>query len=145
MNRLHNLVATSVAGASVSVSHASPDEFAWVFESLPAVLPAGWHEVERKLDGVTYRSKWGLLVIVSGDTELDGKRWIHLSMSRANRLPSYDDMVQVKELFIGRDRTALQVFPPRHKHINIMPYCLHLWCCADGEVTPDFTRGGRQL
>lgn len=28
------------------------------------------------------------------------------------------------------------------RHVNKHPYCLHLWRCLDGDVVPDFTRGG---
>lgn len=85
----------------------------------------------------------GLLVICTGAVEADDKRWVHVSMSRRSRLPSYDDMCLVKDQFIGRDKLALQLFVPAHQHVNIATNCLHLWHCMDGDPTPDFRHGGQ--
>lgn len=109
---------------------------------LPSVLPPDWRLVKTAPDGATYRCGDGLAVIASVDQELDGKLWLHVSLSRAKRLPSYEDMTRVKRLFIGRQRYAYEVHAPEAKHVNIHPFCLHLWCCLDGPVLPDFTRGG---
>jgi hypothetical protein len=83
----------------------------------------------------------GMTVLVSGMVEADGKRWLHVSFAYRNRLPTWDDLKEVKETFIGKDKKALQVFPPEAEYVNVNPYCLHLWHCADGDVVPDFTKG----
>lgn len=106
----------------------------------------GFERVEDRLDG----SKWHrrrdrLTVIRSWSSELDGRSWLHVSMSHPDRLPSYKTVRDVKRVFVGDDQTALQVFPPVSQHVNQHPFCLHLWCCLDGDVTPDFTRGGRSI
>lgn len=85
----------------------------------------------------------GLLVICTAAREADGKRWMHVSMSRRKRLPSYDDMCLVKDVFVGRERMALQVFARKSQHVNINPYVLHLWSCLDGDPTPDFRHAGQ--
>lgn len=87
-------------------------------------------------------SAQGLLVICSGNVERDGKRWLHVSMSRRSRLPSYEDMCLVKDTFVGRERLAVQVFARTADHVNHMPYCLHLWSCLDGDPVPDFRHLG---
>lgn len=122
---------------------------------LPEVLPAGWVELPIPLS-----NGWGterayhrayvkydrLIVLASCARQLDGKAWLHVSVSRRNQeTPSWDAMSEVKDLFIGSDRTALQVMPPRTKHVNIHKACLHLWSCLDGDVTPDFTAGGSTI
>ena len=33
------------------------------------------------------------------------------------------------------------VFPERKFHVNIHPFCLHLWCCLDGDGLPEFSHG----
>jgi hypothetical protein len=83
-----------------------------------------------------------LMVIASGTTELDGRRWAHVSFSRPRRMPSYDDLALVKERFIGVERKAISVHPPRSEHVSIHAYCLHLWCCLDGDGLPDFRTMG---
>lgn len=120
-------------------------ELDWVRELLPRVLPSKWRVLEVAGDGAKFVSWMGQTVIISGATELDGRRWLHVSTARPERLPTWDELVEVKETFIGRDRHAVQVLPPRAKHVNIHPHCLHLWHCVDGEPLPDFTRGGPTL
>lgn len=115
---------------------------------LPLVLPAGWETLPvNPMVGHDYGriyQKHGMVrVIIACAQYQDGKRWLHVSVSRKNRqIPSWTLMSEVKELFIGQDRTAYQVHPPRAKHVNIHPGVLHLWHCLDGDVTPDFTCGG---
>jgi hypothetical protein len=51
----------------------------------------------------------------------------------------------VKNLFLGRERLALQVLVSESRWINIHPYVLHLWACVDGDPVPDFARGGDSI
>lgn len=123
---------------------------AWVHKGLPRVLSSQWRRIEVREDGASYmyqRPGVGhpLSVIVSGAVELDGKRWLHVSCAYASRLPSWEDLRMVKDLFIGPDRAAYQVLPPTAKHVNIHSYCLHLWSCVDGDPLPDFTQGGDSI
>jgi hypothetical protein len=101
--------------------------------------------VETRAAGSAWRRADGLLVIQSSSVEQDGKLWHHVSLSRPQQLPSYQDMCDVKRTFIGLEETALQVFAPESKHVNTHPYCLHLWSCKEGPVTPDFTQGSGGL
>lgn len=87
----------------------------------------------------------GLYVIVSEAKEMDGRWWRHVSFSFPDRLPTWADARLVKDTFIGEGRKAIQVFPPASEHVNIHPYCLHLFWCCDGDVLPDFTHGSGTL
>jgi len=113
----------------------------------PVVLPVQWKRVYPAdpvyADQYHYESINGLRVIFTADNlEGDGKTWLHVSLSRKSRIPTYEDMCEVKDVFVGRDRQALQIFVPASKHINIHKYCLHLWCCIEGDNLPDFGRYG---
>lgn len=101
-----------------------------------------WECFEKRVDDESYRSKsLGLFVIISKAIELDNHEWIHLSVSRKSRIPSYEDLALVKKQFLG-ERHAYQCFVPEREHINIHPYVLHLWAREDGKaVLPDFSRG----
>lgn len=88
-------------------------------------------------------SAQGLLVICTATRERDGRRWIRVSMSRRRRLPSYEDMCLVKDVFVGRERLAVQVFARAKDHVNINPCVLHLWSCLDGDPVPDFRHEGQ--
>lgn len=79
-----------------------------------------------------------LAVICSAQVEADGKRWIHVSCSRADRLPSWKDLRRVKDVFVGVHRKAVQVFPAQSEYVNVHPNVLHLWACLDGDPLPDF-------
>lgn len=116
-------------------------DHSWVEDYLPLVLPAGWEVRQRHpVGGMVAVHYAGLSVIMSGSVEDDSRRWIHLSCGRQKRLPNWDDLKLVKQLFLG-DRWAIQVLPKAEKYVNINPFVLHLWHCADEFALPDFTGG----
>jgi len=57
----------------------------------------------------------------------DGGGWDHVSVSRADRVPNYEEMEQVAGLFFQADETAVQYHVPKSEHVNCHPYCLHWW------------------
>lgn len=63
-----------------------------------------------------------LFVVVS-----NGNGWDHVSVSRPDRCPTWDEMQWVRDKFFDDSDTVLQFSPPKDKHINVHPYCLHLW------------------
>lgn len=121
---------------------------------LPETIAPAWKEIpgpwlalgiSREYSRV-YEHKQGLRVIISACIEADKRRWLHVSVShRGHRLPMWREMCEVKDTFCGAASTAYQVHPPTDKHISIHDKVLHLWCCLDGPVTPDFTRGGETI
>lgn len=117
-------------------------------EAAGIILPPSWRE-ERlppsdPLFGLRMYRKGGLIVLFSADHTSFDKPWLHVSFSRKGKVPSYEDMVEVKTVFVGVTRQAIQVLPPKAKHINIHPNCLHLWCCLapEGDGLPDFGKFG---
>lgn len=111
-----------------------------VREHLPLVLPAGWSVVENRFDGSKYLNARSRMAVIASVEEHDGQRWLHVSCSFPDRLPSWDDLKMVKETFIGREALALQVLPPETEYVNLHPYCLHLWARIDGvRPVPRFT------
>lgn len=85
-----------------------------------------------------FRARNGLIVIVSYGFESDGNPWIHLSASRKRCLPTWDELVRLKELFLGKEICAVQVIPPRSEYVNHHENCLHLFARMDKRVVPDF-------
>jgi hypothetical protein len=94
--------------------------------------------LEEREDGYAYSCINGLLVIQSWETH-EGNEWLHTSFSRKSRMPDYHDMKFVKDVFIGKDLRAVMLLPAERDHVNIHPYCLHLFTGDDG--LPDFTEG----
>lgn len=94
----------------------------------------------------TFVGPQGIYVIITGNIEQDGKRWIHISVSKKNKkgkccIPSYSDLCHIKREFLGAEAIAYHVFAPSEEHVNIHPGCLHLWAPLDHRPTPDFTWG----
>jgi hypothetical protein len=107
----------------------------------PTVLPPSWEILDRRNDGARYHSRMqSLVAIASVAREQDGKPWLHMSLSHANRMPKWRELREAKEIFIG-DRECYMVFPTLDRHVNIHPHVLHLFACLEGPALPDFTKG----
>ena len=53
--------------------------------------------------------------------------WEHVSVSREDRCPTWEEMCQVKALFWDPEDTVIEYHPPASEYVNNHPYCLHLW------------------
>ena len=85
------------------------------------------------------RKSGSVLVTVA---DHDGAWWIHASMQREDRMPSYDDLATLHYAVFG-DRWAYQLFAPPEHHVNLHPRCLHLWGLESGEaILPNFGAEG---
>lgn len=56
-----------------------------------------------------------------------GEGWDHVSISTPNRIPTWEEMQKVKNLFFLPDEMAVQFHPPKKDYINCCENCLHLW------------------
>lgn len=66
-----------------------------------------------------------LRMIASDDS--GGEGWEHVSVSLADRCPTWDEMCFVKDLFFLPEESVMQLHPPESDYVNNHPYCLHLW------------------
>jgi hypothetical protein len=57
----------------------------------------------------------------------NGGGWDHVSVSLAQRTPTWAEMSYIKHTFFLPTETAMQLHVPENEHINVHPYCLHLW------------------
>lgn len=71
----------------------------------------------------------GMAIVASGGDADDkiSEGWEHVSVSFADRCPTWEEMCWVKDQFWGPDACVFQFHPPRIKYINKHPFCLHLW------------------
>lgn len=87
----------------------------------------------------------GPLRIISSGTPAfqDASIWEHVSISLANRCPTWDEMCRVKDLFWSETETVVQFHPKRSEYVNAHPYCLHLWKMVGKEynLPPEWTLG----
>jgi hypothetical protein len=92
-------------------------------------------------DGYMFISINGLSIIITYEIHQE-KRWIHVSFARKSRMPDYNDIKIIKRDFIGDNKKAIMIFPDEEHYVNLHPYCLHLFCCLDGDGLPEFSREG---
>ena len=81
-----------------------------------------WHFIDMfGPEGYRFVHKNGLRLIISrapfGLTSQ--KEWIHISVSRKDRLPDWRDLRKVKVDFLGTEGYAYTVYPPADKYVNI--------------------------
>ena len=94
-----------------------------------------------------YMAGWefnGLIILASAGEYDDGKEWLHVSVSRKSRLPTYEELTRIKRDFIGDDKKAVFVLPEKEKHVNIHNFCLHLFYSAANPL-PAFTGGSGSI
>lgn len=104
-------------------------------------LGVNWTQVyDDKYDLVAYFKLAPLTVIGSwARKKEDGQIWWHVSVSHRHRVPTYNELAEVKRRFIGPDRKAVMVFAEEKNHVNIHLNCLHLWCCLTADPLPEFS------
>lgn len=51
----------------------------------------------------------------------------HLSISRKDRLPSYNELKSARYQFLPDVPYMVQIFPPQEDFVNVHSFCLHLW------------------
>lgn len=61
----------------------------------------------------------------------DDGGWEHVSVSRQDRCPTWDEMCQVKALFWEPEDCVVQFHPARSQYVNLHQYCLHMWRPTD--------------
>jgi hypothetical protein len=70
----------------------------------------------------------------------DGRKWLHVSVAHPEKIPSWDTLKTVKNNLHRSEPCRAPVLPSETEYVN-HSFCLHLFTCLDGNVTPDFTRG----
>jgi len=92
-------------------------------------------------------ANYGFFVIerISGDLRVissgsDGEfGWEHVSVSLEDRLPTWDELRLVKDLFWDDEETVIQFIPKKSRYVNYCKTCLHLWkkVGVDHELPPE--------
>lgn len=75
-----------------------------------------------------------LFVIASNGDPAVPWEHVSVSVSGANRCPTWGEMDAVKRLFWADDETVMQLHVPRAEHRNLHEYTLHLWRPKDAEI-----------
>jgi hypothetical protein len=94
----------------------------------PRDLPPGLKAAllgEGSISCEAYQSDTGLSIMYSVDKTQHGVLK-HLSISRRDRYPGWDEMLEVKNHFFG-DIDAMMVMPKKRDYVNISKNCFHIW------------------
>jgi hypothetical protein len=57
----------------------------------------------------------------------DKEGWEHVSVSRQDRCPTWEEMCAVKDLFWDHEDTVMQLHPPKSDWVSNHNFCLHMW------------------
>ena len=100
-------------------------------------------EAEMKIYGCNGDSGNGVFVIKSifspGRLYViasNGDGWDHISVSKKNCLPNWNEMNYIKDAFFHPEDVVMQLHPPKSKYVNMAKYCLHLWRPNYGPCIP---------
>lgn len=106
-------------------------------------LPHPWRLVAHVEDGARWINPGLRASLIWSVEPHAGELWHHVSMAHFDRVPTWAELVAVKELIVGPESVAYQVVPPRSRWINDNEHVLHLWSPADGrDRLPDFGKAG---
>lgn len=71
--------------------------------------------------------------------------WEHLGVSFKNKIPSWECMQEMKELFFYDDEECFQLHPKADNYVNNNEYTLHIWRPVEGmkQIPPSILVGFR--
>jgi len=75
---------------------------------------------------------------------IDENQWEHVSVSvfTSDRLPKWNEMARIKDLFWKEEAYVLQFHPAKSDKVNLVDNCLHLWRNMDYmQRVPDSLKG----
>lgn len=62
-----------------------------------------------------------------------GGGWDHVSVSKRNKTPTWEEMCFIKDLFWDESEVVVQYHPAKDDYVNVAKTCLHLWRLQDQE------------
>ena len=65
----------------------------------------------------------------------DGFEHVSVSPKNENRMPTWEDMCVLKDIFFRDDEEVYQIHPKKSEYVNVKENCLHLWRPIHGELS----------
>lgn len=53
--------------------------------------------------------------------------WEHVSVSFLTRMPTWDEMAEIKRMFFRPEEVCVEYHPAEDEYVNLFPFCLHIW------------------
>jgi len=74
----------------------------------------------------------GKLIVIASDGSL--APWEHVLVRHFKRIPTWEEMCFVKELFWDDEEWVVQYHPAKSEYVNNHPHVLHLWRPTEVEI-----------
>ena len=81
----------------------------------------------------------GLCTCVFGLNEY-GYEHVSMSPCKKNKIPSWEDMTYLKNIFWMDEEECYQIMPRKSEYVNIKGNCLHLWRPVNGLTLNDLAK-----
>jgi len=91
----------------------------------------GLEQMKKIRNSHVWRSESNIKVFYSEDNTPKWGWLKHLSISKKDRYPTWDEIVMVKEKFLG-DIDVAMILPKKEDYINLHENCFHLWQIPGG-------------
>ena len=63
-----------------------------------------------------------------------GMEHVSVSPLRQFRIPTWEDMAALKDIFFADEEEVYQIHPKKSQYVNLKENCLHLWRPANGRT-----------
>ena len=71
----------------------------------------------------------------------DGMEQVSVSPKKKFRVPTWDDMCVLKDVFFEDEEEAYQIHPKKSEYVNVVENCLHLWKPKGHEINELISKG----
>ena len=87
------------------------------------IIPLGYSGM---MSGFIKLPDCGTCSVVFSNSE-QGYEHVSISPKHKYRLPTWDDMCALKEVFWEEEEEVYQIHPKKSEYVNLKENCLHLW------------------
>ena len=81
-----------------------------------------------------YAMSFGPFMLIFTNERHDDGVYLHLSVSHAQRYPTWDELMHLRAVFFEDDAEVFQVMPACDEYVNIHSTCFHLWHKRGGRI-----------
>ena len=74
-----------------------------------------------------YRNEDSTIAVICSEDNTPKWGWLkHVSISRADRFPSWEEILEIKEQLFG-DVDCMMIMPKKEDYVNVHQFCFHVW------------------
>lgn len=82
---------------------------------------------QHRLDGPPNSNCGAFRIGPLGVVVSDGWGWDHVSVSRPDRIPTWEEMDRIKRICFRDDEIVMQLHVNDSRKVGVCRFCLHLW------------------